>query len=168
MSQAPSGFDPAVFLHAQQSEVNTKRPPLPVANPASADGFYTAIIGEVKTASGSIDKGERVGEPWLQMIIPLTIEVPQQVQDAMKLKLEKGTITLTDRAFIDLLPGGKGIDNSTGRNLRQKMYREALDKNKPGDVFAWAAAQGQVVKVAIEHEMYNGEPVDRIARVVRR
>lgn len=167
MSDVPSGFNPELFLDATQDQPNLRRPPLPTLNPARPDGFYTAIIGEVKTDAGTIGKGERMGEPWLSMLVPLTIEVPQQVQDQLGIKLEKGTITLTDRVMIDLTPQ-KTIDNSVGRNRRQRQYRDALDMNKPGDVFSWRKAQGQVILVKIDHEMYNNEVQERIGPVMRR
>lgn len=161
MSNVPSGFDPQNFLDAQQTEVNTKRPPLPVENPASTDGFYTAIIGEIKSEAGTVEKGERQGKPWLAFLVPLTIEVPQQVQASLGVSLPKGTITLTDRVFIDLTDQNT-IDNSPGRNRRQRQYRDALDLNKPGDVWSWRTAQGRPVKVKIQQEMYQGEVQERI------
>ena len=168
MSQAPSGFDPNLFLQAQQTEVNVKRPPLPVANPASPDGFYTAIIGEVKAEAGTIGKGERIGQPWLMMVVPLQIEVPQEVQALMGVQLAKGSITLTDRVMIDLTADGRGIDNSVGRNGRQRQYRDALDMNKPGEAFSWQRAQGQVIKVKVNHEMYNNEIQEKPGAVMKR
>ena len=167
MSQAPSGFDPNLFLQAQQTEANVRRPPLPVENPASTDGFYTAVIGEVKVDAGTISKGERMGQPWLMMIVPLQIEVPQQVQAQMGVTLAKGSITLTDRVMIDLTPQHT-IDNSVGRNGRQRQYRDAMDMNKPGDVFSWQKAQGQVIKVKVNHEMYNNEVQEKVGAVARR
>ncbi len=167
MSAPQSAFDPNLFLDATTTEVNIKRPPLPEANPASADGYYFAVIGEVKMESGSIGKGERIGQPWLSALVPLQIEVPQQVQDGMGIKLEKGTITLTDRAMIDLTPQNT-IDNSVGRNRRQRQYREAVDMNKAGDVFSWRKLQGQVVKVKVEHELYLGDIQERIGSVMKR
>lgn len=162
-----SGFDPSVFLDAQVSETNTRRPPLPVANPASPDGLYTAIIGEVTMKSGTYEKGDRIGQPWLMAEIPLAIEVPQQVQDQLGIKLEKGTITLTDRAFIDLTPQ-KTIDNSPGKNRRQRTYRDALDLNKPGDVWSWRKATGQPVKVKVDQEMYQGEVQEKVGMILKR
>lgn len=167
MSEAPSGFDPQQFLDAQQDQPNVKRPPLPTVNPARADGGYIAVIGEVKPDAGTIGKGERIGQPWLSMIIPLSLEIPQQVQDQLGLKLDKGTITLTDRAMIDLTPQGT-IDNSVGRNRRQRMYRDAVDMNKPGDVFSWRKLTGQAVVVKVEHEIYLGEIQERIGMVLKR
>lgn len=163
-----SPFDPALFLDAPVDTPNIKRPPLPVSNPASPDGLYMAVVGEVKMDSGIVTKdGDRKGSAWLSAIIPLAIEVPQQVQDQIGVKLEKGTITLTDRAMIDLTPQNT-IDNSPGRNRRQRQYRDALDLNKAGDVFAWRKCQGQLVKVKVEHELYQGEIQERISAVLKR
>ena len=158
-----SVFDPATFLDAQVSEVNEKRPPLPTENPASPDGYYVAVIGEVGTKSGTIGKGDRTGQPWLSMTVPLKIEVPQQLQESLKLP---PSVTLTDSAFLDLTPEGN-LDNAPGRNRSQKAYREAVDKNKPGDVFSWRQLIGSVVKVKVSHELYNNAIVERVAGVFK-
>lgn len=169
MSSNPSisGFDPNLFLQAEQTEVNVKRPPLPTINPTRPDGAYIAVVKSVEASSGVIDKGDRAGQPWLSMVIQLELEVPPQVQDQLGIKLEKGTITLTDRAFIDLTPQ-RTIDNSVGKNRRQRQYRDALDMNKPGDVWSWNRAVGQVLAVKVEHEMYNGEVQERPGVLLRR
>ena len=152
-----------MLFRSQITEVNEKRPPLPTYNPATADGLYTAVIGEVKMTAGTIEKGERTGQPWLSAVIPLVIDVPQQLRDSLKLS---ATLILTDRAFLDLTPAGS-LDNSPGRNRRQKAYRDATDLNKPGDVFSWRMLQGRVVKVKIDHEMYEGLPVDRVGALLK-
>lgn len=160
MSQAPSGFNPDLFLAAESKEVNVKRPPLPEAD-------YSALISDVKMAGGIIDKpGDNYGKPWLQAIVTLKVQVSQEAQAALGLQLKDGTITLTDRPFINLTDGGT-IDNAVGKNARQKMYREALDLNKPGDVWAWAKAIGQPVKVKVKHEMYQGEIQERVGLILR-
>lgn len=149
MSQAPSSFDPNIFLQAEQTEVNEKRQLLPVENPEDPTGWYTAVIGEVKTDSGTIGKGDREGQPWLAMLIPLKVDVPPSLRDSLKLPSQ---LTFTDRAFVDLTPDGKGIDNGPGKNRRQKEYRDALDMNKPGEPFAWYRIQGRPVKIKLNHE----------------
>lgn len=159
-----SAFDPVAFLDAQQSEVNEKRPPLPEENPAADDGLYVATIGELKAPrSGTIGKGDRAGEPWIQVVIPLKIDVPQQLRDSMKLP---PSLTISDGAFIDLTPAGS-IDNSPGKNRRQRDYREALDMNKPGEPFSWRSTEGRIVKVKIKHELFEGTVQERIAAVLR-
>lgn len=155
-----SQFDPSVFLDAQTTEVNEKRPPLPAENPDAADGLYTAVIGEIKTDTGIIGKGDNAGKPWVSMIIPLRIQVPAAVQ-GLGIPPE---LTLTDRAFLDLTPQG-GLDNSVGKNRAQRNYREATDMNTPGEVFAWRMLTGKVVKVRVAHELYNEVLQEKVAGV---
>ncbi len=157
-----SQFDPNLFLDAQQTEANEKRPPLPTENPTDQSGLYIAQIGEVKTASGTVEKGDRVGRPWLSMLVPLKIDVPQQLRDSLKLPPQ---ITLTDRVFIDLTDQNT-IDNAPGRNRRQKEYRDALGMNVAGEVFSWRQVQGRVVKVKINHEMYEGQLQERLGALL--
>ena len=158
---ASSAFDPSVFLDAQQTEVNEKRPPIPADNPDAADGLYVAVIGEIKADSGTIGKGDRTGQPWVSMVIPLRIQVPSQVQ-ALGLPPE---LTLTDRAFLDLTPQG-GIDNAKGKNRQQRAYRDATDTNKPGEPFAWRMLQGRTVKVKVAHEMYEGAIQEKVSAIL--
>jgi len=154
-------FDPNVFLDATISESNEKRPPLPVENPADSNGLYTAVIGEIKPASGTISKGDRAGQPWLQMVIPLRIQVPDMVQ-ALGLPPE---LTITDRPMIDLTPQNT-IDNAVGRNRGQRLYRDATGTNVKGQPFAWRHLQGKVVKVKIAHEDYQDSIVEKVSMVL--
>jgi len=156
-----SAFDPNVFLSAQITEVNEKRPPLETENSQSPDGCYMAVIGEIKTRSGTIGKGERTGQPWCSMVIPLRIQVPGD-QQAKGLPPE---ITITDSAFLDLTPEG-ALDNSKGKNRAQRNYREATGTNKPGEVFAWRMLEGRTVKVKVAHELYEGAIQERVAQVL--
>ncbi len=159
-----SAFNPETFLDAVQTEVNERRIPLPVDNPSSPDGTYLAVIGEIKTETGTIGKGENIGKPWLSMIIPLKLELSQQVQDYVKYG---PNFTLTDRVFLDLTADGTGLDNTPGKNRGQKMYRDALGMNAPGVPFSWRKVTGQVVKVKITHEMYNGFPNEKVATLLK-
>lgn len=154
-----SAFDPESFLNATITEANEKRPPLPPENPDSPDGFYTATIGEVKMASGS----KADGSTWVQALVPLKLEIPFSLQDKLKLA---STMTLTDRAFIDLTVQGS-IDNAPGKNRRQRQYREATGMNKAGVAFSWGSLQGQIVKVKVENHEYNGEIQDGVAAVFK-
>jgi hypothetical protein len=155
-----SVFDPNTFLDAVQTEVNEKRATIPADNPDASDGLYLAVIGEIKTASGIIGKGERTGSPWLQMVVPLKLQLPAQVQ-ALGLSPE---FQLTDRPMIDLTPQG-GVDNAKGKNNAQRIYRDATGLNKPGEPFSWRQMQGKMVKVRVAHELYNGNVVEKVAGV---
>lgn len=163
MSEA-SMFDPNLLLQAQVTEVNEKRQLLPVDNPASPDGFYTASIDKLGTKSGTISKGDRLGQPWAMIAVSLKLEVPQQLQDALKLQ---PTLTLTDRVMLDISPQGM-LDNGPGRNRRQREYREALDMNKAGDVWSWERAVGRTLKVKLVHRVLEtGDIVEDVARLMR-
>lgn len=155
-----SAFDPNVFLDAQTTEVNEKRPTLPAENPAAEDGLYLAMIGEIKTATGMIEKGDRAGQPWVSMLVPLRLQLPAEVQ-ALGLNPE---LTITDRVFLDLTPQG-ALDNSKGKNRQQRVYRDACDMNRPGEPFAWRMLQGRTVKVKLTHELYDGNIQERIAGI---
>ena len=104
MVNVPQGsvFDPNVFLDAQVNAPNEKRAIIPAENPDSEDGLYTAVIGEIKTDSGTIGKGDRAGQPWISMIIPLKLQFGPKVQ-GLELPAE---FQLTDRAFLDITPEG--------------------------------------------------------------
>ena len=155
-----SVFDPNTFLDAQITETNEKRPPIPAENPASDDGLYLAVVGEISTATGTIGKGERTGQPWVSMLVPLRVQVPAEVQ-SMGLPPE---LTLTDRVFLDLTPQG-GLDNSKGKNRQQRSYREATGLNKSGESFAWRMLQGRTLRVRVTHELYEGNIQERISGV---
>lgn len=164
-----SAFDPQMFLDAQQAETNEKRPNLPVENPDDPNGFYTGVIGEVKMAAGTIGKGDRIGQAWMQAVVPIKLQVPAALQ-ALGIPAE---LTLTDRPMIDLTPGSVfvagqiqgGIDNAIGKNNAQRKYREATHLNVKGEPFAWRQTQGKVIKVKITHEEYQGSIVEKIAGV---
>ena len=154
-----SQFDPASFLDATLTAPLEKRPPLPIECPGAENGLYTAIIGEVKsrTWQGKTDPTKS----GIVLDVPLVIQVPQQLQEVMKLA---PTLTLTDGIMLDLTDAGS-IDTAPGKNRVLRNYREAVDMNKVGDAFSPRKMQGLVVKVKISHEMYNGNPVERIAGV---
>mgnify|MGYP003658102023 CR=1 FL=1 len=156
-----SVFDPSVFLDAQTTEANERRPTIPAENPDSSDGCYLALIGEISTATGIIGKGERVNQPWVSMVVPLKLQLPSQVQ-ALGLP---GEFQLTDRVFLDLTPQG-GMDNAKGKNRGQRAYRDATGLNKPGEPFAWRMLQGRTVKVKLAHELYEGNIVEKVNAIL--
>lgn len=152
-----SAFDPAAFLATQQTEVNEERPRIPV-------DLYTAVIGELnpeKIKTGTYGKGERIGQPWMSMPVPLKLQLPAEVQ-ALGLPAE---FQLTDNVFIDLTASG-GIDNAKGRNTRQLEYRKATGTNNPGEPFSWLMLQGRPVKVQVKHEMYEGRIMEKVGVIL--
>lgn len=156
-----SVFDAQALVDSLQNETNERRPPIPVHNPDDATGTYMAVIGEITVASGTIGKGENVGKPWVQMVVPLRLQLGSQAQ-SLGLPSE---FTVTDRPMLDVTPQG-GLDNSKGKNNGQRIYREATGLNKPGEVFAWRMLTGKTVRVKLTHEMYNGSPVEKVQAIL--
>ncbi len=149
-----SSFNPDTFLDATLTDPTEKRPPLPV-------GDYTAILGAVTARQwqGKADP-TKSGIAW---DIPVTIDVPAEIQ--AELKMDQSTLNLKDSIMIDLTANGT-IDNGPGKNRRLRAYREATDMNKPGDVFSARKMEGKVVKVKITHDLWEGQPIEKISGVV--
>lgn len=150
-----SMFNPDTFLDATIEAPTEKRPPLPA-------GDYTAVIGDVKSRAWQGKKDPtKSGIAW---DIPLTLEIPADVQT--QLGLQQPTITLTDSIMLDLTEAGT-IDNSPGKNRGLRNYREALDMNKAGDVFSARKMTGQAVRVKVKHELYEDQIMERVGGVTR-
>jgi len=150
----PSSFDPALFLDVTMDAPTEKRDPLPI-------GDYTAVIGEVTSRAwqGKADPTKS----GIALDVPLTIDVPAEIQASLGLG---STLNLKDSIMLDLTDSGM-IDNAKGKNRQLRNYREALDMNKPGDVFSPRKMQGQVITVKVTHEIYQDAPVERISGVTK-
>jgi hypothetical protein len=151
-------FDPNAFLDATTTEAATKRPLLD-------PGLYRAKVGEVKTNSGTIEKGDRIGQPWLQYLIPLRIEVPQAIKD--KHPGYPDTVTMTYRAFANLTEDNKGLAWGLGKNRELRVMREATGLNVAGAPFAPRMFEGKDVQVQIKHSLYKGEAVEELENVFK-
>lgn len=149
-----SQFDPAAFLDMTMDAPSVKRPPLPT-------GDYRAVVGDVTSKSWTSGDGSKSGINWE---IPLAVDVPAELQSS--LGLDKPTITLTDKIFLDLTPAG-GLDNGPGKNGKIRRYREALDLNKPGDAFSARAMVGRIVLVRVGHRVYNGDLFEEVSGIAR-
>lgn len=158
-----TSFDPQSFLDATLSAPSERRIPLPVECPGTTDGLYTAIIGEVKARVWDSKKADAKVKSGIAWDVPLDLQIPDQIQRELKYS---PTFTLKDSVMLNLNDQGM-IDNAPGRNPRLRMYREAADLNKPGDVFSAKLLQGKVVKVKISHEMYQNAPFERVDNVLR-
>ena len=140
----------------------TRRLPTPTKSaPCFPPTILTPPTAFTLTDSGTISKGDRTGQPWISMVVPLKLQLGSAVQ-ALGLPAE---FQLTDRAFLDLTPQG-GMDNSKGKNNQQRKYRDAAGLNKPGEAFAWRMLTGRVVKVKVAHELYLENIVEKVAQVL--
>lgn len=153
-------FDPQAFLNATVDTPSVKRPPLPVMNPASPDGLYIGILSEPVPKQWSSKDQSKSG---VKMSLNITIDVPAEIQQSQGLPPQ---VVLFDDIMIDQTPTG-AIDNAPGKNRRMRIYREAVDMNKPGDVFAFRMLAGRPVKIKVDHELYNGEIQERVGNVLK-
>lgn len=152
---APSSFDPSVFLDAQVSEPSIKRPPLPLSCEV------IGMIGEPKVSSGvSTKSGEP--RPWTRVDLPIEIDLTSRPELKAVVGVDK--VTITDGVMLDLTPANT-IDNAPGKNGKMRRYREATNLNSPGQSFSFRMLQGRSVKCKIKHETYEGENYDRIDAV---
>lgn len=135
-------FDPTLILNAETTEVNTRRPPLP-------PGDYVAIIQTPKIRPWKKPDTE---ETVYFLSIPMKIQVPAELQA----EGQPAEVTVTQDIGLDLTENGT-LDNSVGKNMGQRRYREALGMNVPGESFSWAKAVGQLIGVKLGHREYNGE-----------
>lgn len=154
-------FDPQSFLDATIDAPSVRRPPLPVENPATPDRLYLAVLGEPKPRAwqGKTDPS-RSG---IAFDIPVKIDVPAELREKLGVEAQ---VTLSDSIMLDLTEQG-AIDNGPGKNRRLRIYREATDLNKPGDVFSFRKLEGRLVKVKIDHELYQGDIMDRVGTVLK-
>jgi len=149
-----SAFDPQAFLDAQITEAFVKRPPIPA-------GDYIGIIGEVSVRTWS--KNEKSG---IAFDIPLALQIPSEVQQALGVEFKDGILNMRDSIFVDLNEAGM-IDTGIGKNRGLRVYRDATETNVAGQPFSPRQFIGKVITVRIKHDLYEGEPVERIGGVAK-
>lgn len=160
-SQTASAFDPTAFLDATTTEAATRRPPLPIENPAATDGLYIGVLGEPKVRAWQGTKDP--SKSGFACDIPVTLDVPAQLQEQLKLQPQ---VILTGGGFIDTTPSG-AMDWAPGRNRVLRTYRDATGNNVPGQPFSLRMLAGKVVKVKIANELYQGDVLDKISTVLK-
>lgn len=151
MSLNVSQFSPDTFLDMNLDAPLERREPLPVDD-------YTAVIGDVKARTWQSKDGSKSGIAW---DVPLTIDVPAELQEKHGLP---ATLNMKDSIMLDLTDNGN-IDTSKGKNNRLRMYREACDLNKVGESFNARKMTGAVIKVHINHELYQEQIMERVGQV---
>lgn len=144
-------FDPNLLLDETTEQVSERRPPLPV-------GEYQAIIGEVEAKPWSKDDGSS----GMRLILPIKIVVPPAQAES----LGYSELTLRDGGPVDLTPNGS-VDYSKGKNNKIRAYRDATDLNKSGERFNLRMLTGRMVKVVVQHELYEGNLQERVKGVAK-
>lgn len=151
---APSNFNPEAFLDAVMENPLERRIPLPV-------GDYTAII--TKPSIRTWAKRSDPSVTGLALDLELQLEIPADVQ--AECQLDKPNMVLRDSIMLDLTAGGM-LDDAPGKNKRMRQYREAVGMNNKGDKFSPRKLEGQAVLVRVTHEMWEGQPIERVSAVV--
>lgn len=146
-------FDVNNFMNAVITEVNdTKIVPCPA-------GEYHALIEKVEPKSGTIGKGERIGETWASLQLTMAIE-----DEAVKTFCARDKVVVSNSVMLDLTPSG-GLDMGKGRNIALGRLREATGLNAPGSAFSPLMLVGRRIKVAIKHVPGYRDPSTLVAEV---
>ena len=153
-------FDPTAFLDLPVDAPLERRSPIPAQD-------YLAIIQEVNARQWqSKDKTNSDGSPKTGIVydVTLAVQVPPEVKAAANLSMD--TLTMRDSIMLDLNDQG-GIDTAPGRNRALRAYREALDMNKPGEIFRAREMAGRLIRVRVKHEEYQGNIQERVDGVAK-
>lgn len=136
-------FDPTAILSAEQTSANTRRPPLPTGQE------YIGIIQPMKIRTWTNPKDN---EDIHFLDVPLKIQVPAELQE----EIGSSELTIIHSIRLDLTESGT-LDNSPGKNMGQRQYREATGNNVDGQVFSWNSIVGTAIQVELKHREYNGD-----------
>lgn len=127
-------FDPVAFMNATTDSVlDTVRPLLPAKE-------YPGIIMEVEVKSGTIGKGDRMGETWGG----IKLKVELQLDEAAKQVTGRDKATLSPMIMLDLTEEGM-LDLGKGKNVDLGKWYEAAGLNIPNQPKSPAMLQGRAV-----------------------
>lgn len=145
-------FDPETFLDATFSEANsTTFEPIPT-------GEYQATIEEIKFSNGV---SQKTGEPWHRLEVSWSVE-----DETLKESLGRKKLTSRQSILLEMLESG-GLAAGKGQNIGFGRLREAVDLNRPGEVFSPRMLIGRRALVKIGHEEYQGVTRDKVLAVAK-
>lgn len=125
-------FDAEAFQNAVINEASSTRTiPWP-------QGEYVGTIKKAEIRSGTISKGERVGQPWAGLTV--------QVEVDRSFLPEGASSVASGMIMLDLTDAG-GLDMRPGRNVNLGRLREAAGLNTPGQPFSFPMLEGRTVKI---------------------
>lgn len=146
-------FDANAFMNAVFTEAtDTKLTPCPA-------GEYQAQIEKIEPKSGTISKGERIGEPWASLNIAYTVS-----DQAVAAITGRDKCTVYQSVMLDLTPQG-GLEQGPGKNINLGRVREACNLNNPGQSFSPNQLIGQMVRVSVRHVPSFRDPSMLVAEV---
>jgi len=143
----------------------------------NADQFLQSTIADANaTAVVPVPVGEYQGiiekvdaRQWTSKTDPsksgVTLDVTWMIEDeAVKQELGRDKVTVRQGIMLDLDING-GIDTGKGKNIGLGRLREALDMNRPGEVFSFNNLAGRAARVTVTHRF--GETPDDVFAEVR-
>lgn len=154
-------FDPNAYL---EMSIDT---PMEKRQPAPAGVYFPAEITALNPVQWqSKDKVDESGNLKAGIRFDITLKVQFSTDVQQQYALTYSELTITDGVMIDRNAAG-GIDTTPGKNNRLRIYREACDLNRPGEVFRPAQLVGRPVMVKFRHEDYQGNLQEKVADVIR-
>lgn len=153
-------FDPNAFLDLPIDTAFERRLPFPAKD-------YVSVIKEVTVRQWtSKDKYDDQGnlKSGVAYDVVHSLQIPEDLR--AQLNYTKDSFDIKDSIMVDLNAQG-GLDTAPGKNGAMRRYREALDMNKPGEVFRPRSMAGRMLLVRIGHEEYQGNIQERVTGVAR-
>lgn len=143
-------FDAQSFLDSAISTSNsTKITPVPI-------GEYPAIIEKVIPRQWQSKDGTQTG---------VALDIFWMIEDeGVKAALGRTNVTAKQGVMLDLLPSG-ALDTAEGKNVQLGRLREAVGKNREGEVFSFSMLPGMAAKVSISHRVAGEEIYSEVKAV---
>lgn len=129
------------------------------------EGEYTAVSAPVTAESFQtfdIKKGDRAGQKAVRL------DIVWQINDdsgALKEYLGRPP-TVRQGIMLDIKADGT-LENGKGRNVTLGQVREALGQNMTGRPWNFGMLGGQVAKIKVKHNLYNGKTFAEVAAVTK-
>jgi hypothetical protein len=97
----------------------------------------------------------------------LKLNLQYSIDDpALRTALGRDEVVKFDNFLLDMTDAGT-LDFGRGKNVRLGRLREACGQNVPGNPWSFPMLKGQVVRIKIGQELYNGEPIDTVDAVTK-
>jgi hypothetical protein len=125
-------------------------------------GTWDARVGKITEksfASGEIKKGQRQGEPWFSVSIPLEITHP----DVTEVTGFNPTVVYLS-IMLDITPSGQ-LSREKGKNIKLGQFLAACGLDKSGS-FSFQELTGYEVQANVEHELYKDRLQARVSGVI--
>lgn len=123
-------------------------------------GEWTAIAGAPEVAEFTYRRGEREGQTGYRMIIKWDIQ-----DEEAKQAVDRETLSVTQSLLLDLNETNDGLDMGKGKNIGLGQIRTALGQNEPGKEWSPAMITGQMAKLKIKADIYDGRPTADVQAV---